>query len=229
MRWGPDGLVIWPGAAEQEAHVARCPFPLEPAAGSATWPDPPSGFAAGIYWRSPLHAPAPEGVVEVVQCGGGGFGTGDHPTTRMCLERLALLPDGPALDAGCGSGILALAWARLGKGPVLATDPDPEAARQAATSAELSGVTELLAVRAARVGMLDAQEIAGRVLLANLPLAGHREILSRLNDPPPGALLSGLRTGEGLPVAAAYRALGMRVASVTRRGGWECLRLERAR
>lgn len=226
MRWTDDGIVVWPDAAVDAPP--QIPLPTRSAPAGARWPDPPSGCAGRVYWRSESHAPAPEGFYEVVQAAGGGFGTGDHPTTRMCLERIDRLPAGAALDAGCGCGILAVAWAALGKGPVLATDPDPEAVRQTAASARLSGVVDAVTVSSRRLATLAENEVAGRVLLANLPLAGHREILDRLASPPPGALLSGLRAGEGRALVDAYRDLGLRVSGAARRRGWECWHLEPA-
>ncbi len=73
------------------------------------------------------------------------FGTGHHPTTAFCLEQIASLRD-PArtqrfLDAGCGSGILAISAAKLGYGPVVAFDFDPDAVRVAQENAVANGVS----------------------------------------------------------------------------------------
>lgn len=238
VRWTDEGLVLWPEACGDPERardlIAACPVPLEACdEPGLAWPDPPSGAAGRIVWRSPAHAPAPAAYLDIVQAPGGAFGTGDHPTTRMCLEQIDAFPDGigalpdrAALDAGCGSGILAAAWAGLGKGRVLAVDPDPEAARQARGTVSLSGLEDLVEVRAARVGALAPTDVEGAVILANLPLAGHLEILGQLTAAPPAALLSGLRVGEGEAVTDAYGRLGLRPAATVRRGGWECLRLE---
>ena len=58
---------------------------------------------------------------------GRAFGTGSHATTLLCLELLLGRPPGAVLDLGCGSGVLAIAAARLGHAPVLACDDDPTA------------------------------------------------------------------------------------------------------
>ena len=71
---------------------------------------------------------------------GRAFGTGAHPTTRLCLELLLELePGGPLLDLGCGSGVLAIAAARLGWAPVVAVDHDPLAVEATADNARANG------------------------------------------------------------------------------------------
>ena len=74
------------------------------------------------------------------------FGTGTHATTRGCLELLATLDPAEtanAVDVGCGSGILAIAMAKLWKRPVLGGDNDAEAVEVAIENAELNGVAPL--------------------------------------------------------------------------------------
>ena len=104
----------------------------------------------------PPWEPARPGALDVVIDPGQAFGTGAHATTRLSLELLAGLPaGGPLADWGCGSGILALAAARLGFDPVLACDN--EAASVAATLA--AGATNGIAVQARR---LDLRREPGR-------------------------------------------------------------------
>jgi ribosomal protein L11 methyltransferase len=68
--------------------------------------------------------------VEIVIDPAQAFGTGAHATTRLCLELLlALPPGGPCVDAGCGSGVLAIAAAKLGWAPVLGVDHEPARGR----------------------------------------------------------------------------------------------------
>ena len=165
---------------------------------------------------------------ELVQVGHQGVASGDHPTSHLCLEALARLPAGAALDAGCGSGLLALAWARLGRGVVLACDLDPQAVTQARASAEASGLADQISVRQGPVEGLPQEALTGRVILANIPARAHAALLARLHVPPPAALLSGLRTGEAAPIVAGYRRLGMRVAGAARQARWERWTLIRA-
>jgi ribosomal protein L11 methylase PrmA len=223
----PGGLVCAPRAAPELAGPALtvCPLPHRALARVPGWPDPAARWLAGWYLRSPAHAPAPAGRRELVQAPGEGFGPAGHATTAMCLEALGALPGGPALDAGCGSGLLAQAWARLGRGPALACDLDPRALDQAARSLAVAGLAGSVALRRAAVGALPAEAIAGRVLLANLPLAAHRELLGRVGAPPRAALLSGLRPAEAPPVEAAYRALGLQPVRRAESAGFACVAL----
>jgi ribosomal protein L11 methyltransferase len=229
VRWDPAGLVCAPRADPEAAApaLARCPLPWRPAAMPAVWPAPPAAFVSGFYRRSPAHAPAPAGVPELVQADGEGFGPGGHVTTEMCLAALPGLPAGPAVDAGCGSGLLAQAWARLGRGPVLGLDLDGRALAQARAGVAAAGLTGRVALRRGPLEGLDPGELEGRTVLANLPRAAHIALLGRYRTPPQAALLSGLRRGEGAAVAAAYRRLGLVPVRVQRRRAWECWSLVR--
>src|SRR3954453_14338942 len=82
-----------------------------------------------IYVRPPWEEPAVRpGVTEIVIDPGQAFGTGTHPTTALCLElMLELKPRGSFADLGCGSGVLAIAAAKLGFAPVTAVDAERQA------------------------------------------------------------------------------------------------------
>ena len=95
-------------------------------------------------WIVPSWHAAPDpAAVNLVLDPGMAFGTGSHPTTRLCLEWLdkALRPGAALLDYGCGSGILAIAAARLGASRVVGVDIDPQAVAAARANAERNGVT----------------------------------------------------------------------------------------
>ena len=100
----------------------------------------------------PPWAPASQATVDVVIDPGQAFGTGAHATTRLCLELMLDRPSAPGaagsfVDLGCGSGVLAIAAAKLGFEPVMALDNDPAAVagddrqRASATASELRGAS----------------------------------------------------------------------------------------
>ena len=96
-------------------------------------------LVGGRLWLRPSWRPPREGMVDVVVDPGRAFGTGAHPTTRLCLELLLELAaageaEGPLSDLGTGSGVLAIAAAKLGWGPVTGFDHEPGALETAAAS-----------------------------------------------------------------------------------------------
>jgi ribosomal protein L11 methyltransferase len=95
---------------------------------------------AGGLWIGPPWEEPPAGWPAVVVEPGRAFGTGAHPTSRLCIELLAAQVRGSVLDAGCGSGVIAVAAARLGFGPVLAVDSDAVAVEVALETARRNGV-----------------------------------------------------------------------------------------
>ncbi|HEV2074806.1 MAG TPA: 50S ribosomal protein L11 methyltransferase [Thermoleophilaceae bacterium] len=110
-----------------------------------------------LYVRPPWGEPAVRpGVVEVVIDPGRAFGTGSHPTTRLCLElMLALRPEGSLADLGCGSGVLSIAAAKLGFRPVTALDADRAAVDATVLNARANGIA---LERVARANLRDRQE-----------------------------------------------------------------------
>jgi ribosomal protein L11 methyltransferase len=93
----------------------------------------------GPLWVGPPWEQPPRDATAVVIDPGRAFGTGGHPTTRLCLQLLSGLELGSLLDAGCGSGVLAIAAARLGFAPVVAIDDDPAALEAAGRNARANG------------------------------------------------------------------------------------------
>lgn len=159
------------------------------------------------------------------------FGTGDHFTTRFCLEQLDALCAARAprslLDLGAGSGILAVAAARLGVRRVTGVDHDPEAVRQARANARLNRVG-----RRARflAGDVTTEWPRGRfeVVCANL-FAG---LLQQVADPLTRSaarrlILSGVREAEADDVAETYRARGWREVVRDGDGEWCGLTFQR--
>ena len=93
----------------------------------------------GLWIGPPWEKPA-QGLVSVVVDPGQAFGTGAHPTTQLCLEHLGDHEPVSLLDLGCGSGVLAIAAAKLGFRPVTALDLDPAAVDAARANAEANDV-----------------------------------------------------------------------------------------
>lgn len=166
---------------------------------------------------------------ELVLDPGRAFGTGQHETTRLCLDRLTALAAGEepgptaVLDLGCGSGILGLAAARLWPAVtrLVLADNDPEATETAAENAELNRIAPELVT-----GTLD--DVAGSfdLIVANIrpsvliPIAP--ALAGRLR---PGGLLvlSGILGEEGDAVAGAYLAEGLSPRGESHQGEWVAL------
>jgi ribosomal protein L11 methyltransferase len=94
----------------------------------------------GRLWIGPPWECADAGALAVVIDPGRAFGTGGHPTTRLCLQLLEAEERGSLLDVGCGSGVLAIAAVKLGFEPVLAFDFDPQAVEATERNAADNGV-----------------------------------------------------------------------------------------
>jgi ribosomal protein L11 methyltransferase len=159
---------------------------------------------------------------------GQAFGTGAHASTRLSLElMLELEPVGGAfVDLGCGSGVLAIAAARLGYGPVLALDNDPASVRATIDNARANRVEVEVRRRDLRV---DPVPEAGTVA-ANLLGPLLRAWAASLAEPGvavPGRLIaSGLLTAEADGIAEAFGAVGLREVTRFASGEWAALVLE---
>jgi ribosomal protein L11 methyltransferase len=146
---------------------------------------------AGGLWVGPPWERPPNRARSVVIDPGRAFGTGAHPTTRLCIELLAATRSrGSLLDVGCGSGVLAIAGARLGFASVVAVDVDPVAVETTRENARANGViVESL--------LLDAESEAlpsADVAVANVLLRPVEAILARVDARE--AITSGFLVGE---------------------------------
>jgi ribosomal protein L11 methyltransferase len=156
------------------------------------------------------------------------FGTGTHGTTRLCLEALAALFDGPSpprcvLDVGTGSGILAIAAAALGARRALACDIDAEACRIAGENAALNGVGDRVEVT---LEPLSALSGGYDLVLANILAEENVRLATELVDrvAPGGALiLSGILQEKEALVVEAFAAFPLAGPEITRREEWSCL------
>jgi ribosomal protein L11 methyltransferase len=131
----------------------------------------------GKLWIGPPWTEPREGLVPVVIDPGRAFGTGAHPTTRLCLGLLQEVARGSLLDAGCGSGVLAIAAVRLGFEPVIAIDDDPEAVEAARLNAETNEVKLDLRRADALADPLPRTEVA----VCNISLPVLEELAPRLD------------------------------------------------
>lgn len=190
------------------------------------------GFSAFDVGRFHIAPPwddgDPGGRIRLTVDPGRAFGTGTHESTRLCLQALAGLaaPLGDVLDVGTGSGILAVAAARLGARRVTALDCDPEAATSAAAHARLNEVGFAVVVGDAgaclRPGRFD-------LVLANLSapvLLAHARDLARLPRPGGCLVASGLLAVEADEVRAAFGEMALRERLAE--GEWAALVLARA-
>ena len=141
------------------------------------WRDFHRPVRIGELWVGPPWEVAPAGVVAVVIDPGRAFGTGAHATTRLCLELVLAQPRGSLLDVGCGSGVLAIAAAKLGFAPVTALDDDPVAVEVAAQNAGLNDARIELALIDATAAPLPAADL----VVANIALAPLRALAGRLD------------------------------------------------
>lgn len=177
---------------------------------------------SGRLWIVPSWhtAPDPDAIVLVLDPGMA-FGTGSHPTTRLCLEWLErnVSPGVSLLDYGCGSGILAIAAARLGADDVLGVDIDPQAVSAAISNAERNEVT-------ARFDD-SAKEIKGQfdVVVANIlsnPLKALAPAICSHVRSGGKLALSGILAEQAEELIAVY-APYIPLAIADTREGWVCL------
>jgi ribosomal protein L11 methyltransferase len=168
------------------------------------------------------------GQVMVVLDPGLSFGTGQHPTTRFCLEQLVACRGADRkrsfLDLGTGSGILAIAAAKLGYGPIEAHDFDPEAVRVARANARRNRVEGKLRVQHRDLTKLPRRavhpfDVVCANLIFDLLLAERRRILARVR--PGGRLvLAGILTRQFAAVREAFERMGARLVLKTTGGEW---------
>ena len=157
------------------------------------------------------------------------FGTGQHPTTGFCLDQIVAhrKADKPQsfLDIGTGSGILAIAAAKLGYRPVEAYDADPDAVRIARANARQNGVARQLVIAQRDLTREPARtaqkfDMVCANLVLDLLLSERARIVNRLS--PGGALvLAGILRTQFPAVARAYGQLGLRLQARRKQNEWQ--------
>jgi len=173
-------------------------------------------------WIVPSWHDSPDpDAVNLILDPGMAFGTGSHPTTRLCLEWLErhVASGCTVLDYGCGSGILAIAAARLGAARVAGVDIDPQAVAAAHANAERNGVTALFAdstqPMAGEYDLVVANILSNPLRVLAPAICAHVRSGGRL-------ALSGILREQAEEIIAIYAQwLPMQVADV--REDWVCL------
>jgi ribosomal protein L11 methyltransferase len=193
---------------------------------------PPMRISDRLWVVPSWHAPPDPRAINLRLDPGVAFGTGSHPTTRLCLAWLdAHAVSGKrVLDYGCGSGILAVAAALLGAGEVVGTDIDPQALAAARANSHANGIAPTIAHYTASAGLPDPSTAAGSfdVVLANI-LANPLKLLAPAllaRVSPGGALvLAGLLQDQADEMIALYRRLdhGVPLTLWRSEDGWACL------
>jgi ribosomal protein L11 methyltransferase len=214
----PEALAQWMTGVGVEADIERAEETDE-------WRDAMRAFhkpveIAGRLRIRPPWEPADPDLLDLVVDPGMAFGTGQHTTTRGCIELLSSVEPGPLLDVGCGTGILAMAARRFGHNPVWAFDVDPLAVDATIENARANGVGLTVARRTLgqdplpRVPTVVANLTATLLRVLALELAG---------SPPRVVIVSGIRPDEAQSVLDSFRPLGL--AETARVGDKEWLAL----
>lgn len=172
-------------------------------------------------WIVPSWTTAPEpSAVNILLDPGLAFGTGTHPTTRLCLEWLDAHPqdDSQVIDYGCGSGILAIAALKLGAQHLWAVDNDPQALIATRDNAERNAVSERITTALPE----QFQPLLADLLIANIlagPLIELAPHFATLVKPGGDIVLSGILPEQAADVLAAYRP-GFEMNAPVEHEGW---------
>jgi ribosomal protein L11 methyltransferase len=190
----------------------------------------PRAVGQRLLIAPPWDLPAPNGRIVIEIEPGRAFGTGHHGTTAGCLEALeaAIERDPPSrmLDVGTGSGILAIAAARLGVASVLAVDDDPDAVACAMANAARNHVSDR--VRCALADAATLREPRVPLVVANLLSAAHRRLAAQyLRSLTPGGtlLLGGILDAEAADLGGALADHGLIHRASRSVEGWTTLEL----
>ncbi|MEZ4500475.1 MAG: 50S ribosomal protein L11 methyltransferase [Thermomicrobiales bacterium] len=175
--------------------------------------------------RPPWHElETANGDLVIVLDPGMAFGTGTHPTTRLCLQLLERLPVKGArvLDAGTGTGVLALAAVLLGAASVTAVDIDPVAVRQSRENVELNGMTDLIAIRQDDLSSPPPEgpfDLVIANIISRILIEIHPALLASMT-PDTVLLLSGIIEEKEAGVVACYEGAGLTIVERLQMGDW---------
>lgn len=175
---------------------------------------------------------AKDSLLDVIVDPGRAFGTGGHPTTRLCLRFLVTLEEageasGPLADWGTGSGVLAIAGAKLGWSPVIGCDREPASLEAATDNAEANGVELALE----RVDVRESAPPVARTVVANLTaqlLIDCARHLRAGGQAPATLVCSGMLADEADGVSVELASAGLAVEERRTEGEWAALLLRRS-
>ena len=225
-------VALLPGDADVAGLLARAGLPpdVERAQESVAEQDwvrltqsqfAPIHIAASLWIVPSWHELPDPAAIGIILDPGLAFGTGSHPTTRLCLQWLEanLRGDDRVLDYGCGSGILAIAAAKLGAVHVVGIDIDPQAVQAARDNAQRNDVAARFELPA------QAPDEQYDVVVANIltnPLRALMPLLTGRVKPGGRIVLSGILSEQAEEIMAIYGArFAMRVWATD--DGWVCL------
>jgi ribosomal protein L11 methyltransferase len=188
-------------------------------------------LVGGRLWVRPSWEEPRPGAIDLIIDPGRAFGTGAHPTTRLALELLLELaedemPRGALTDLGTGSGLLAIAAARLGWRPVSGYDHEADAVEAAAANASANGVEVAVELADLRTGLpeLAPTVVANMTAPVLRVVAGHMTAGDR-GHRPVAMVCSGLLPTEVDEISAAFAPTGLAEIGRRRDGDWAALLL----
>ena len=161
------------------------------------------------------------GDIEIVLDPGQAFGTGDHPTTRLCLRLMELVEvkDRSVADIGCGSGVLAIAASLLGAKSVYASDLDPLSVEITSANMERNNVEFETGVAAGFDGLEGTVDVALSNIISATLIRLAADAHAHIS--PAGAwIVSGIIEGNWPDVAKAGESVGFRVEHVEQEDDW---------
>ena len=183
----------------------------------------PSWLANDLTTQQPNNPTIP-----ILMDPGMAFGTGTHPTTQLCLALIEahLKPDEAVLDLGCGSGILAIAAAKLGAKSVLAVDIDDDSIRATKENAKINGVADKIETILGSLSNLHSPPSTYQLTVANIiapviiRLLGPEEGLAQTLAPNGTLIVSGILAEQTGDVTAALNRAGLTVIDQRQIGDW---------